>query len=82
VVGFTTGSRGDVPGKICQKRRRNNNNNDKPYEKIYMDILKFQLTSYILVLIADYSFKAQLLLLCTTCFNSILFPQRGYMGFL
>jgi hypothetical protein len=27
VVGFTTGSRGNVPGKTCEKRRNNNNNN-------------------------------------------------------
>jgi hypothetical protein len=26
-VGFTTGSRGKVPGKICEKRIRNNNKN-------------------------------------------------------
>jgi hypothetical protein len=25
VVGFTTGSRGKVPGKTCEKRIRNNN---------------------------------------------------------
>jgi hypothetical protein len=25
-VGFTTGSRGKVPGKTCEKRRGNNNN--------------------------------------------------------
>jgi hypothetical protein len=30
-VGFTTGSRGKVPGKTCEKRRRiiNNNNNNR-----------------------------------------------------
>jgi hypothetical protein len=28
VVGFTTGSRGKVPGKTCEKRIRNNNNNN------------------------------------------------------
>jgi hypothetical protein len=28
VVGFTTGSRGKVPGKICKKRINNNNNNN------------------------------------------------------
>jgi hypothetical protein len=28
VVGFTIGSRGKVPGKICEKRIRNNNNNN------------------------------------------------------
>jgi hypothetical protein len=28
VVGFTTGSRGKVPGKTCAKRIRNNNNNN------------------------------------------------------
>jgi hypothetical protein len=28
VVGFTTGSRGKVPGKTCEKRTRNNNNNN------------------------------------------------------
>jgi hypothetical protein len=27
VVGFTTGSRGKVPGKTCEKRIINNNNN-------------------------------------------------------
>jgi hypothetical protein len=27
VVEFTTGSRGKVPGNICEKRRRGNNNN-------------------------------------------------------
>jgi hypothetical protein len=27
-VGFTTGSRGKVPGKTCEKRTRNNNNNN------------------------------------------------------
>jgi hypothetical protein len=27
VVGFTTGSRGKVPGETCEKRRINNNNN-------------------------------------------------------
>jgi hypothetical protein len=27
VVGFTTGSRGKVPGKSCEKRIINNNNN-------------------------------------------------------
>jgi hypothetical protein len=27
-VGFTTGSRGKVPGKTCEKRIRNNNNNN------------------------------------------------------
>jgi hypothetical protein len=27
-VGFTTGSRGKVPGKTCEKRRGNNNNNN------------------------------------------------------
>jgi hypothetical protein len=27
-VGFTTGSRGKVPGKTYEKRRRNNNNNN------------------------------------------------------
>jgi hypothetical protein len=26
VVGFTSGSRGKVPGKTCEKRIRNNNN--------------------------------------------------------
>jgi hypothetical protein len=26
--GFTTGSRGKVPGKACEKRTRNNNNNN------------------------------------------------------
>jgi hypothetical protein len=26
VVGFTTGLRGKVPGKTCEKRIRNNNN--------------------------------------------------------
>jgi hypothetical protein len=26
VVGFTTGSRGKLPGKTCEKRIRNNNN--------------------------------------------------------
>jgi hypothetical protein len=33
VVGFTTGSRGKVPGKTCEKRIRNNNdnNNSIPY---------------------------------------------------
>jgi hypothetical protein len=25
---FTTGSRGKVPGKTCEKRRNNNNNNN------------------------------------------------------
>jgi hypothetical protein len=29
VVGFTTGSRGKVPGKICEKRRRRNNKKKK-----------------------------------------------------
>jgi hypothetical protein len=30
-VGFTTGSRGKVPGKTCEKRirKKNNNNNNK-----------------------------------------------------
>jgi hypothetical protein len=28
VVGFTTGSRGKVQGKTCEKRIRNNNNNN------------------------------------------------------
>jgi hypothetical protein len=28
VVGFTTGSRGKVPGNTCEKRIRNNNNNN------------------------------------------------------
>jgi hypothetical protein len=28
VVGFTTGSRGKVPGKTCEKRRNNNNDNN------------------------------------------------------
>jgi hypothetical protein len=28
VVGFTIGSRGKVPEKICGKRRNNNNNNN------------------------------------------------------
>jgi hypothetical protein len=28
VVGFTTGSRGKVPGKTCEKRIRNNNDDD------------------------------------------------------
>jgi hypothetical protein len=28
VVGFTTGSRGKVPGKTCENRRNNNNNNN------------------------------------------------------
>jgi hypothetical protein len=28
VVGCTTGSRGKVPGKTCEKRIRNNNNNN------------------------------------------------------
>jgi hypothetical protein len=28
VAGFTTGSRGKLPGKTCEKRRRNNNNNN------------------------------------------------------
>jgi hypothetical protein len=28
VVGFTTGSRGKVPGKTCEKRIKNNNNNN------------------------------------------------------
>jgi hypothetical protein len=28
VVGFTTGSRGKVPGRTCEKRIRNNNNNN------------------------------------------------------
>jgi hypothetical protein len=28
VVGFTTGSRGKVPGKTCGKRIRNNNDNN------------------------------------------------------
>jgi hypothetical protein len=27
-VGFTTGSRGKVPGKTCEKRVINNNNNN------------------------------------------------------
>jgi hypothetical protein len=27
-VGFTTGSRGKVPGKTCEKRIRNNNRNN------------------------------------------------------
>jgi hypothetical protein len=29
VVGFTTGSKGKVPGKTCEKRIRNNNKNNK-----------------------------------------------------
>jgi hypothetical protein len=28
VLGFTTGSRGKVPGKTCEKRRINNNKNN------------------------------------------------------
>jgi hypothetical protein len=28
-MGFTTGSRGKVPGKTCEKRINNNNNNNK-----------------------------------------------------
>jgi hypothetical protein len=28
VVGLTTGSRGNIPGKTCEKRIRNNNNNN------------------------------------------------------
>jgi hypothetical protein len=31
VVGFTTGSRGKVPGKTCEKRRNNNNNNSTQF---------------------------------------------------
>jgi hypothetical protein len=31
-VGFTTGSRGKVPGKTCEKRRNNNNNNNNNNE--------------------------------------------------
>jgi hypothetical protein len=27
-MGFTTGSRGNVAGKTCEKRIRNNNNNN------------------------------------------------------
>jgi hypothetical protein len=27
MVGFSTGSRGKVPGKTCEIRKRNNNNN-------------------------------------------------------
>jgi hypothetical protein len=33
VVGFTTGSRGKVPGKTCEKRIRNNNNNNNNNNK-------------------------------------------------
>jgi hypothetical protein len=28
VVGFTTGSKGKVPGETCENRRRRNNNNN------------------------------------------------------
>jgi hypothetical protein len=35
VVGFTTGSRGKVPGKTCEKRRRNYNNSNNKYIKIF-----------------------------------------------
>jgi hypothetical protein len=35
VEGFTTGSRGKVPGKTCEKRIRNNNNNNYYYYYYY-----------------------------------------------
>jgi hypothetical protein len=41
-VGFTTGSRGKVPGKTCVKRIRNNNNNSEFKRK--MGIKKDALT--------------------------------------
>jgi hypothetical protein len=47
VVGFTTGSRGKVPGKTCEKRRRRRNNNS-----IQFFIL------IIIILPADYCFPA------------------------
>jgi hypothetical protein len=35
VVGFTTGSRGKVPGKTCEKRIINNNNN--PFTRVLFE---------------------------------------------
>jgi hypothetical protein len=40
VVEFTTGSRGKVPGKTCEKRRNNNNNNNNNLSKIARTIGK------------------------------------------
>jgi hypothetical protein len=36
VVGFTTGSRGKVSGKTCEKRINNNNNNDNNNNKLQL----------------------------------------------
>jgi hypothetical protein len=33
-MGFTTGSRGKVPGITCEKRRRNNNNNNNNLDQL------------------------------------------------
>jgi hypothetical protein len=41
VVGFTTGSRGEVPGKTCEKRIRNNNNNSYNNERSGADFIPF-----------------------------------------
>lgn len=45
VVGFTTGSRGKVPGETCEKRRiRNHNNNDDDFNNsiLYCNMLTQQ----------------------------------------
>jgi hypothetical protein len=38
-VGFTTGSRGKVPGKTCEKRRRGNNNNNNNNNNNVLNVL-------------------------------------------
>jgi hypothetical protein len=44
VVGFTTGSRGEVPEKTCEKRINGNNNNSIQFNSIlYFNVLTQQL---------------------------------------
>jgi hypothetical protein len=52
VVGFTTGSRGKVPGKTCEKRIRNNKNNNNKDKAI-----KYKYSHYAIISINFFPLK-------------------------